>query len=1503
MNKILSAAVATALIATIATSAQAATKPLAVWNGDFPTSSSGTDTRGSYILSVNGNTAATDGASITISDSSTGGIKVVNTNGTSSAVGVQPFAAVVGCSGVAAATSTYPRVLVASQAGGSGCRANIGFNSGSAEILGYVSSVSTSATYRTSSAYTWPGTDLHYLGFCYNSVKGSSNYGTYAYMDGSSSAVFYASGLVYGGDLVSGAYIGGLATKADHNMADMQVSYIALLNSSDGADIAAWSLSSMTTAETISSEGGTITGGSAVGVNLNGGTVSVSADTTVAALFVQASTELSFADDATLTVNGPVYVAEGATLTLSTVSEVSGSRTLINYTTSGYDSDEIVSSSSSYSVADSGSALSLTAYSNTATVSGAVNWSEISWTDGAWHAGAPTTLTLAADAVITFDDTYAMSSLVLSGGYAATLVYTKAPSITSGVTCENSATYVISIPATDTDFDFSSAWTVPAGVTYILAGTETSGETNTCSGAITVNGTLKTTGNLVLSSTANTVAADATLEIAGGSTTASFDSQGIKGHLIVDSGATFVSGRDSDILMYSGSPVVDVYGTLDFSDTRWTARTANTFNFYAGSTITGAGNATYGALDSDTAITVNILAYGDETTVNFTATPRLRSSQTFNIASGLTVNYAVASADNVSGGVVVSGSGKLVIAEGSTIETAFTVNSGATLELAGGALPTSISGSGSVVVSADSSLSLSSFTGTASVSESVDLTLTGVDSSTAITVADGGAAIFDESLATDGVITLGSVTTNGTGAVKVLRVTDETETEVTVAASGDSTTITSAPTVSGTATILAYEFNDTNETLMANGFASSGTNDTNLVFYNAGTATITYETNSVGEAYAINPYQYDGKTPYNSYVYPSGSWTCSIAGRLPDSDKVALITFGTRYAGLIGLISGDASENEVLLVLTTGDSAYTTLATMTVPNATSAVHNYVFIRKTNEIVVYLDGTYWSTYVSDEAITFGNCMQIGSVYNGVGSTGIKSVGSGSTALIDSMRIFEGELGTNAIAALAAEFPYTNPNGDYTRTVTGSDNLLSESNTWYQGETELEDALPATGADIIITASDAATLDVNASYTASCIEFSGDGSLMITNSSGTLTANGVVTVNTDVTNKYGAVDFSGVPVVVASGKSLVFDFSDYDVTSVSGSGVLALTGTSESNQTIAVVGNANVVCSYNSATKSYEASVYIAYIGDVGYTTIAAAITAAGDDNLFSISLVNDSLTIPDGYALVTKSDSTLTLRTVGDIYWAASNAGDWSGTSSSSTHTFYLTNGYTTAYVSGDRVVVTNDVHMWSKTAAHGADYRIGTEDASATVWFSRSGDACNNYIIENSEVEVESGSVLVFERYSLDSNNWDSYNSSAKGHFGSKVLSSTISGSGTVNIGTNAVVYLTDSTITASNIVFSSSCAVTNYNTTTFVGGQTLTFGSATPSFNAGTVAFDSGTVTIAFESGVTPVSNATLIAWSAAPTGSGTFKLADSFAFKVESTDTGLVILSKPKPLFIFVR
>ncbi len=747
----------------------AAVKPVAIWNGDLADASA----RGGFTVSANGNTIS-DGV-VTI-DGSTGGVIFA----TDTSYNTTHMSAVVAFENVSAPSSSAALVVAGSKDSGRYLnQAGIGVTSG-LKFKGIWNNGFWNNTAADNSASTYSSdSGRHYLAYYCKHMTSNGNPsnggtsggggGTAVYLDGDTTALYAAQGLRGSGVNYTSYTIGGFNGNGSYQLSNAKIAYVALIAGVDASntDLQAWALPSMTSAETVA-DGGSVTGGEAVGVNLTGGSVSLSANTTVAALFVQANTTLTFAEGVKLTVNGPIYVANGCVLTLDMTSAITGSQEVISYGTAGYNAGEIAATGS-YQVVDENGVISLTSYSNAATISGDTKWSEISWTDGTWHENTPVTLTLTADAVITMDETVAMPSLAIEGGYAATIVYTKVPTISNGITCDSTSSYSILVDATKTDFDFASAFTVPAGVTYTIAGSTSAATTNEVGGLVTVNGTLNTTGYLYFTN-ANIVATTGVLNVQDGATKAFFAEKGFSGTLTVDAGATYVNTRAGDAMNWSGSPTINVYGTLDFGRTRWTVGNNFSVNIYSGAAISGYGQDENGVLDTiqNNASTLNFLDNENESTKVVTLSGRMKHRNTcvYNVAEGVTVNAG--SSDNTwtqngwasTALIEKQGAGTLkFVASAEAMPIPVTVTAG-TVELAGGNLSGavtvgesgsfvftsgsfsgSISGAGAVAVNGGTYMpAMTSFTGSVTVADGATYAVASsvLANFTSVTVADGG---------------------------------------------------------------------------------------------------------------------------------------------------------------------------------------------------------------------------------------------------------------------------------------------------------------------------------------------------------------------------------------------------------------------------------------------------------------------------------------------------------------------------------------------------------------------------------------------------------------------------------------------------------------------------------------------------------------------------------------------------------------------------------------------
>ena len=348
------AAIAAAL-ATFATGvAEAVNKPLAVWNGDF---TFGTDNaRGGFYLDLN-NGSATENLTtfangvITIGSGAAGGVQV-SAQSTSTwkdmtvVVGYDLSGATISTTGanwpvLSSATTTRQAgdisgIVFAN--GGSTTANQFGFHWNGSESSG-------AGTAATGVSQQVPRDGLFY--FADEFAVAVNTGGSCAYVDGVEARYASAYGSGGTGYYIKGMGIGGYySTGSARNMPGAVISYIAVFAGTAGthsgangnaAAIAVYSPTAMTSAYSPAT-GATLSSAdnatlAAQGINLPAdGYVTISGDVTVAAVFAQGNSEIRFADEnSSLTVSGPVYVADSYTITVvpSALTTVDTAKTLI----------------------------------------------------------------------------------------------------------------------------------------------------------------------------------------------------------------------------------------------------------------------------------------------------------------------------------------------------------------------------------------------------------------------------------------------------------------------------------------------------------------------------------------------------------------------------------------------------------------------------------------------------------------------------------------------------------------------------------------------------------------------------------------------------------------------------------------------------------------------------------------------------------------------------------------------------------------------------------------------------------------------------------------------------------------------------------------------------------------------------------------------------------------------------------------------------------------------
>ncbi|MBP5322158.1 MAG: hypothetical protein J6334_14375 [Kiritimatiellae bacterium] len=325
---------------------------------------------------------------------------------------------------------------------------------------------------------------------------------------------------------------------------------------------------------------------------------------------------------------------------------------------------------------------------------------------------------------------------------------------------------------------------------------------------------------------------------------------------------------------------------------------------------------------------------------------------------------------------------------------------------------------------------------------------------------------------------------------------------------------------------------------------------------------------------------------YMTIAYPT-QWSAAIYATIPNYPFTTVMCFGTLSNGCIGLIAGEA-ENQVYLVRTTGNSPYEILASMSVPNAATCQHLYVFSKRSRNIDIYLDGVLWNTYTTESDITIGNGFQIASLHGSTGNTGIQRFGKHLydndvtnpellAAYIGMLRIYDTALNSAALAALADEFPYVSPNGLYVRDLAGTGDAepWSASGAWEQVSESGSEAVdaPAELAVLQINGTSAGdsilTVDLPADAHFEALTIAGNGSVRLEKGSGgTLINDGKTVISTDTVIAYGAATIDGGPLTINPGATLTFDYTAFPISPTTPNQVIQLTGNSSADAPISL-----------------------------------------------------------------------------------------------------------------------------------------------------------------------------------------------------------------------------------------------------------------------------------------------------------------------------------------------
>ena len=473
--------------------------------------------------------------------------------------------------------------------------------------------------------------------------------------------------------------------------------------------------------------------------------------------------------------------------------------------------------------------------------------------------------------------------------------------------------------------------------------------------------------------------------------------------------------------------------------------------------------------------------------------------------------------------------------------------------------------------------------------------------------------------------TLGAESTLDDGTI----VLDGIEGETTTFTDGVlSITFAAAPTLTGNAWWWDYEFNGN--------VTSTGSDVAPLVLEGNGTSYVTVDGDNQALYFQKTPYRDNGNDVKARFAEVD-TFTAVMYCQPGNHNNVPLVGFGSTTQNdkvAVVLATGkNAADGEMAIMLVKGDNhVVTPLADkLVVPNATKAYHLYAFTFDAQAdktvISVYVDGKLKKTTTVNERFRVSNGFQIGSIHGGVmtNQTGLsKYPDSGDSGTIDFLRVTKGVLSADAMRALAEAYKYESENGEATRTIEGEETTTTwvADGTWTQSGEAAPVGQPNDGTNVTLTANVATKVTVNLEDAVTYETVTVAGNAAVTFKKGTATFSaGDITIGTDVTIEYGAVDVDTL--IVNGGKTLTFDFKGYDFDSIYKSTTLPLTG-------LATLGeNATVTV----ALPTLPAYLTAECVFDANKSEYALAITVTGT---LAATIENNAITWKVGETIVTPS---------------------------------------------------------------------------------------------------------------------------------------------------------------------------------------------------------------------------------------------------------------------------
>ena len=572
-------------------------------------------------------------------------------------------------------------------------------------------------------------------------------------------------------------------------------------------------------------------------------------------------------------------------------------------------------------------------------------------------------------------------------------------------------------------------------------------------------------------------------------------------------------------------------------------------------------------------------------------TATIAAGKTWTAPGGMTVNGTLNLGAGATASAVVSGTGTVSVASGTGTINGYSTAAALTLATAPGATLAISDGTlASMTVAAFNNLGTIDLTGTA-LSE---LTLTlaaGVKSATPGTIlypdtfrkfvaipADQsirslegftaptlpeGAAYYVQVAETNEEYGKASLTVTDAAAGVNVRVVRADETVTDMLSDAGTATLAGDVHIDGAATLYDITFKNNGSDGKTGGhFTYKGVSSGSLNYDSVPTFNNAAFDDTTGVYIKHHPYIEYAHSVFSSLT----DFTAVVVGQMSPTLSTEFIHFGSSNGSRQGLLIATTDEaNEVVIAATNGGTVDDANGVkVKIPNAASARHAYVVMKRGSVFTVYVDGIRRGTFTVSEGFALGDSghsgMQVGSdfgagIYKNTGNSYNNVQDSETeTGVVNVIRVFDYAISEAQAEAVVAAYPYESQGGLYTRTV-AADGTFSETDAWEKGGDDYDVPAGATVGEVLYNPSAtldvdaAATLTVNADVTIDTLTVGGEAALTFAaDGAHAVTVVGAAVFNSPVTNEYGALSLAGTPVQLGSNGSLCFDCSGLDVSGV-------------------------------------------------------------------------------------------------------------------------------------------------------------------------------------------------------------------------------------------------------------------------------------------------------------------------------------------------------------------